>query len=64
MTDPKKQYEENKNRILNSKLSDLEKRTKLTNNWLDYVQNSIDHETKRENAMQWAKTIANNNVYQ
>jgi len=53
MKDPKKQYEKTKERILKSKISDLEKSSQLTNNWLNYIQESISEETKKQNSFNW-----------
>ena len=45
----KKEYERTKNRILNSKLSEIEKSNRLFQNWQDYIFGSIPEETKRQN---------------
>lgn len=55
MKDPKKQYDNTKDRILKSKISDLEKSSQLTNNWFNYIfhsgekaqNNSLKYESEK-----------------
>ena len=51
----KKQYDNTKERILKSKISDLEKSSQLTNNWFNYIfhsgekaqNNSLKYESEK-----------------
>jgi len=51
----KKQYDNTKERILRSKISDLEKSSQLTNNWFNYIfhsgekaqNNSLKYESEK-----------------
>jgi len=49
MAKTRNEYQRNRDRILNSKLSETEKSNKLFQNWQDYIFGSIPEETKRQN---------------
>ena len=42
MAKTKKEYERTKDRILNSKLSEIEKGNQLFGNWIDYIWSSAE----------------------
>jgi len=47
MAKTKKEYERTKDRILNSKLSEIEKSNRLFQNWQDYIFGSIPEHKKQ-----------------
>lgn len=47
MSKTKKEYERTKDRILNSKLSEIEKSNRLFQNWQDYIFGSIPEHKKQ-----------------
>ena len=47
MANTKKEYDRTKDRILNSKLSEIEKSNRLFQNWQDYIFSSIPEEKKQ-----------------
>lgn len=49
MAKTRKEYLRNRDRILNSQLSETEKSNRLFANWQDYVFNSIPEEIKQQN---------------
>lgn len=61
MKNSKKKYEKNRDEILSDEsLRDLEKGSKLFNNWIDYISNSVskkkevNYESEKVRTRNWA----------
>jgi len=49
MAKTRNEYQRNRDRILNSKLSETEKSNRLFANWQDYIFGSVPEEIKQKN---------------